>query len=172
MYVHWPAGKYDPVETLSAFVKLIDESKIRHIGVSNFGISHMEKALEVCEKPIVVNQIEIHPKRKEKELVDFLQKRGIYTIAYSPLGRGQIFEIPEMNQLAKKYGVSEAQIALQWLMSKEKVIPIPKATTKDHIQDNFNSLDLTLSEKDLTLIDSLPDEEKIVNPAHSHWRKD
>ncbi|MEA2071784.1 MAG: aldo/keto reductase [Asgard group archaeon] len=169
-YIHWPAGKYEPDETLTTFAELVDQGKIKHIGVSNFKIEHMEKALEILDKPIIANQIEVHPLHKERKLRDYLRKKNIKTIAYSPLAKGKIFKIPEITKLAKKYDVSEARITLAWHLSKENIIPIPKSKNKYHIADNYEALSLPLDYDDIDIIDNLLDEKKVVNPGHSPWR--
>jgi 2,5-diketo-D-gluconate reductase B len=171
MYVHWPSGKYSPEETLPAFAELVDQKKINYIAVSNFQIEHMETALDICDQAIVANQIELHPLHKEEELQEYLREQDIYVVAYSPLARGKVFNVDAITSLAKKYYVSEAQITLAWFMAKDKLVPIPKATSKMHIADNYEALKLKLDYDEIAVIDGLPDDEKLVNPKHSPWRK-
>ena len=69
----------------------------------------------------------------------------MYLIAYSPLARGHVLNVPELTEVAQKHQVSEAQVSLAWLMTHEHVIPIPKAVTREHIEDNFKALELPTS---------------------------
>lgn len=164
LYVHWPAIVYNAEKTLGAFSKLQDQGKIKHIAVSNFTINLLEEALDVCDKPIIANQVEMHPLLKQKELVEFLQKHHMYLIAYSPLARGYVFKIPELTEIAQKHNVTEAQVSLAWLMTFENVVPIPKATSSQHIEDNFAALHVTLDREDVEKIESITVEKRIINP--------
>ena len=73
LYIHWPAGAYNPQKTLEAFSALVEMGKITHIAVSNFTIPLLEEALKICDKPLIANQVEMHPLLKQKELVEFLK---------------------------------------------------------------------------------------------------
>ncbi|MBU7027130.1 MAG: aldo/keto reductase [Theionarchaea archaeon] len=169
LYIHWPAHPYDAEKTLRAFSELKDQGKITHIAVSNFTIPLLEEALEICDNPIIANQVEMHPLLKQKEMVQFLKNQNMYLIAYSPLARGHVFNIPELTEIAQKHGVSEAQVSLAWLMTHENVIPIPKATSKQHIEDNFKALQLTLDQNDIEKIESIAIEKRTVNPPFAPW---
>jgi len=169
LYIHWPSGSYNPEKTLHAFSELADQGKITHIAVSNFTIDLLEEAIEVCDNPIIANQVEMHPLLKQKEMLQFLEDHDMYLIAYSPLARGHIFEIPELTEIAKKHNVSEAQVSLAWLMTHENVIPIPKATSNQHIEDNYKALQLTLDSEDMEKIESIQIERRIVNPPFALW---
>lgn len=165
LYVHWPAKLfgYNHRKTLKAFSEFVDEGKVKNIGVSNFSPKLIDEAIEVCDKPIFANQIENHPLLRQTEMLEYLKKKGIQMISYSPLARGRVFKIPEILEIAEKYGVSAAQVSLAWVMSKG-AIPIPKGTTEDHIKDNFASLNLKLDETDIKKIDDVKQQIRLVNP--------
>lgn len=169
LYIHWPAGLYNPEKTLHAFSELVDKGVVHHIAVSNFTIPLLEEAIEVCDKPIVANQVEMHPLLKQKEMMHFLKEHDMYLIAYSPLARGHVFKIPEITEIAQKYNVSEAQVSLAWLMGHENVVPIPKATSAQHLEDNFAALQLTLDKEDVEKIESITVEKRMVNPPFAPW---
>ncbi|MBU7009789.1 MAG: aldo/keto reductase [Theionarchaea archaeon] len=169
LYVHWPAGAYHAENTLSAFSELVDKGKVAHIAVSNFTIELLEEALYICEKPIVANQVEMHPLLKQKEMVEFLQNHNMYLVAYSPLARGYVFKTPELTEIAQKHSVTEAQVSLAWLMSHQNVIPIPKATSTEHIEDNFSALQLTLDQEDREKIETITTEKRMVNTRFAPW---
>jgi 2,5-diketo-D-gluconate reductase B len=111
----------------------------------------------------------MHPLLKQEELQKFLQNHNMYLVAYSPLARGYVFKVPELTEIAKKHGISEALVSLAWLMSFENVVPIPKATSTQHITDNFAALDLVLDEEDTQKIGSITTEKRFVNPPFSPW---
>lgn len=169
LYVHWPADSYNAEKTLHAFSELADQGEIKYIAVSNFTIPLLEEALDICDDPIIANQVEMHPLLKQKEMVKFLQDHSMYLIAYSPLARGHIFKVPEITEIAQKHEVSEAQVSLAWVMTHENVVPIPKATSKQHIEDNFAALELTLDQEDMERIESITVEKRMVNPPFAPW---
>jgi 2,5-diketo-D-gluconate reductase B len=89
-------------------------------------------------------------------------------VAYSPLARGEVFEVPELTEIAEKYGVSEAQVSLAWLREKG-VTAIPKATSEAHIRDNWGSLDLDLDSEDVDRIDAIDRTDRRVDPGFAPW---
>lgn len=164
LYIHWPAREYDPQETLSAFDRLYDEGTIAHVGVSNFEPEQLDEAQEILNAPIVANQVEMHPLLPQDELVEYARRNDIQLVAYSPLARGKVFGVPELNDIAERHDASEAQISLAWLMQKDNVVTIPKATGRDHIEDNFASLDLELDDEDIEKIDGIDRREREIDP--------
>lgn len=169
LYVHWPAKTYDPSETLPALDHLVDRGIICHIGVSNFESDNINRAQEHTDNTIFANQIEIHPLWPQRELVDFCQQQGIHVVGYSPLGRGEIFEVLILRELGEKYDASPAQISLAWLRSRG-ISAIPKASTEAHIRDNWGSLSIELSEEDIAEIDGIERQERQLDPPFAPWQ--
>ena len=175
MYVHFPAFAlgYSHKETLGALGKLVDEGKIRHIGVSNFTPNLIRDALEVIDKPIYANQIEHHPYLQQQSVLKFHKDKNIIQVSYSPLGRGKVLKDPVIIEIAKKNEVSSAQICLAWVINKG-AYPIPKATSLGHLKDNFAAIDLQLPDEDIQKIDEIDKHERYVNPpviSPKEWRK-
>lgn len=170
LYVHWPAGKYDPDETMSAFERLHDEGSVERVGVSNFEPHHVERAQSALTVPVFADQVEMHPLLQQEALRSFCDDEGIELVAYSPLARGEVFDVPELSEIAEKHGVSEAQISLAWLREKG-VTAIPKATSREHIYDNWGSLRLDLADEDLEKIDAIDKEHRRIEPdfAPDSW---
>lgn len=164
LYVHWPAGDYDPEETLGALEELYEDGVIDRVGVSNFEPYHIETAESVLEAPIFANQVEIHPLLQQRPLRDVCTERGIELVAYSPLARGDVFGVETLSQIAAEHGVSEAQVSLAWLR-QHGITAIPKATGAEHIRDNWASLDLELSDAEMERIDSIEDRHRFVDPG-------
>jgi len=119
--IHWPNPSVPIAETMRALERLVDEGKVRHIGVSNFSSHLMDEAMKALSKyELVSNQVEYSLIRRdiEKELLPFCELSGVTVIAYSPLARGRIpgDRVKVLLQLASRYGRSVAQIALNWLI--------------------------------------------------------
>lgn len=166
MYIHWPAEDYRAKETLEAFQELKERGLIKNIGVSNFEVTHLDEALEHAD--VYANQVEMHPLLPQEELLQACKENGVEFVAYSPLARGEVFNIREIQEVAQKHGVSEAQVSLAWIMEKGAT-PIPKASTVEHIEDNFESRNLELDEEDIEKIDSIRGEERMVDPDFAPW---
>lgn len=169
MYVHWPSGDYQPEETLGAFKDLIEEGKIDNIGISNFEPEQVDEAMEIAGEHIIANQVEMHPLLQQEELLEKCREHDITLVAYSPLARGKVFEIPELRDIAEKHDVSPAQVSLAWLMQKDGVVVIPKATSEEHIEDNYRALDLELDEEDVEKIEGLERRDRRVDPDFAPW---
>jgi 2,5-diketo-D-gluconate reductase B len=169
MYVHWPSGDYEAEETLGAMQELVENDMAEHIGVSNFTPEQLDEAVEITGEHIIANQVEMHPLLQQEELLEKCLEHNILLVAYSPLARGKVFDIPEIQEIAEKHGVSEAQVSLAWLMQKKGVVAIPKASSEEHIRDNFDAGKLELEPEDIEKIESINREERMVDPGFAPW---
>ena len=138
--IHWPNPiQYRPIwkeatiGTWKAFEELYKDGKIRAIGVSNFMPHHIEMLKDNCEIMPMVDQLRLCPGVTQKEVVDYCHANGIITEAYSPLGTGAIFKVPEMNALAAKYGKSVGQVTLRWAVQMG-YLPLPKSKSEEIIK--------------------------------------
>ncbi len=159
--IHWPNPlKYRDewqrhnAETWRAFEELYKGGKIRAIGVSNFRPHHLEELAKTAEIMPMVNQIRLCPGCTQDEVVNYSRSKGMLLEAYSPLGIGKIFEVPEMQRLAEKYNRSIAQICIRWSL-QNGWLPLPKSVTPSRIVENTKVFDFTLSDEDVKLIAGL-----------------
>ena len=158
--VHWHNPDIPLKETMRGMEYLLEQELTRFIGVSNFSVEEMKEAQSYLDKAkIVNNQVEYSLMRREpeKELLPFCQKNEIMLTAYSPLGHGALVKkkIPLLDALAKKYNKTSVQIALNWLLSKDWVITIPKASNIKHVEENFGAVGWKLSKEDMEKLDKL-----------------
>ncbi len=165
--IHWPDRNLSMERILLEMKKLKTKGLIRAIGVSNFTIHHLQDALKTGVE-IVDNQVEFHPSLNQKKLKDFCDQHQIALTAYSPIAQGQDLKLPLIKKLASKYGKSESQIILNWLISKG-MAAIPRASNPIHIADNYRTTEWQLSTKDITLIDKLNTNNRIINPPFSDF---
>jgi methylglyoxal/glyoxal reductase len=161
--IHWPQGELS-VETWMAMEELYKKGKIRAIGVSNFWIHHLEYFLPKINVIPAVNQIEFHPRMTQPKLLQFCIEKNIQVEAWSPIMQGQVLKIPEIKEIASKYGKSPAQVVLRWDLQKG-VITIPRSAKKKEIIENANIFDFELDEEDIKKIDSL-NKNKTVFPYY------
>jgi len=168
LYVHWPAGAYEPEGTIRAFDELVDDGKVERIGISNFLPEQVDEAIERADAPVFANQVEMHPLLQQADLREHCAERDIELVAYSPLARGKVFETPELTEIAEKHDVSEAQVSLAWLREKG-VTAIPKTTSEAHLVDNWRSLELELDDEDVAAIDAIDRTDRQVEPSFAPW---
>lgn len=159
--IHWP----NPIAfrdhwqeanagTWKAFEELYKAGKIRAIGVSNFWGHHLDELAKTAEIMPMVNQIRLCPGCTQDEVAEYSRSHGMVLEAYSPLGIGKIFEVPQMQQLAEKYGRSVAQICIRWSLQRG-YLPLPKSVTPSRIAENLKVFDFELSPEDVQLIADL-----------------
>jgi 2,5-diketo-D-gluconate reductase B len=168
LYIHWPAGAYDPEGTLAAFDELYAAGDIRHVGVSNFTVEELETAREVLDAPIFANQIEVHPLCQQPELREYCAAADIEVVGYSPLARGRVIDVPELREIAEEHDATAAQVSLAWARQSD-VIPIPMARTGQFIRENYESLEVSLSDEELATIAALDEGRRTIDPAYAPW---
>ena len=151
--IHWPVegrGK----DTWKAMIQLLNEGKVRAIGVSNFEVFHLQDIFQNFDVIPSVNQVEFHPFLFQEKLLEFCKNSNIQLEAYSPLTRGQRLNHHILVGLAKKYGKSSAQILIRWNLQHGLVV-IPKSIHENRIRENIQVFNFQLEEEDMELLDSL-----------------
>lgn len=139
--------------------------KVRSIGVSNFGASHLGELLSQARVVTAVNKIEVHPFCQRQDLIGVCRKHGIAIEAYSPLARGNKLQDPRIVRIAEKNGRTPAQILLNWSASRGNIV-LPKSLTAHRIQSNMESFGFQLSADDLAELDALGDENYVTGTLH------
>ena len=154
LYIHQPAGNW--LAGYRQLEKAYREGKARSIGISNFEgkyISELETKWEIVPQFI---QVEAHPYFPQDELRITLDKYGIRLMSWYPLGHGDrsLIEEPVFEKLGKKYRKSSAQVILRWHTQMGFVV-IPGSKNVDHIRDNLNILDFSLTDEEMNEISTL-----------------
>ena len=154
--IHWPLPRLDKyVESWRAMADMLDEGKIRAIGVSNFLPEHLDRL--AAESPVVpaVNQIELHPWLHQREQRADDERRGVVTQSWSPLAKaGDMLDEPAFASIGSRYGKTPAQVILRWHVQLG-LVPIPKSGNADRLRQNLEVFDFELSDEDLAQIDAL-----------------
>ncbi len=149
--LHWPSNDVHICETIKAFEKLVDEGVIRFYGLSNFTVRGIEEARSCAKKYDVVaiqNHFSLLHRDDEKDVIPYAQREGLLYMAYTPLEKGQLAKHSFLAQIGRKYGKTATQVALNWLMCIDNVVPIPKAGTIEHVKENAGALGWRLSKED------------------------
>ncbi|MFA6392123.1 MAG: aldo/keto reductase [Patescibacteria group bacterium] len=163
--IHSSNPDFSIENSMRAMNHLVETNKTKFIGVSNFSVLQLKEAQKFSQNKIVANQIEYNlitrnvgqnTANMESDIIPFCQNNNILIIAYRPFARGDLFntDFPILEQLSKKYGKTKAQIALNWLVSKQGVITIPKALNLEHLQEIATSADWQMNKEDLKKLDN------------------
>ncbi|KAJ3565381.1 hypothetical protein NPX13_g7528 [Xylaria arbuscula] len=145
-----------------ALVEATEGGKVRSIGISNYGIHHLDelekhiadlKAERGNGGIISVGQYEIHPWCARNDVIEWFAKRNIACEAYSPVVQGQRWGDKTLKKLADKHGKTEAQILLRWSLQKG-CIPLPKSVTPSRIKENANIYDFELSQEEVAELET------------------
>lgn len=150
--VHWPTEKIK--ETWRALEDLYRKGMVRAIGVCNCDKNQLESIIEFADINPMVNQVELHPNRTEKDLLKICKRHNIVVEAWSPIKRGALMSNLTIKELAKKYNKSEVQIILRWHL-QNNVIAIPKTSSIERAKENINIFDFEISKEDMKKIDDL-----------------
>ena len=160
--IHWPKPTHDykdwkqlNIDTWKALEKLYKEGKVRAIGVSNFLPHHLDNLFENCEIKPMVDQIEYHPGYTQEATVQYCKQHDILVQAWSPIARGRILQDVTLIEMAEKYSVSVAKLALRFCIQNE-VLPLPKASSKERMRENMDLFDFEISDEDMKRLNTLP----------------
>lgn len=165
LLLHYPSigDEYDIEDYMAQFVEVWDAGLTRHLGVSNFTVPYIDRALELLgDRPIFTNQVELHPYLANHTIVDHCRAKGIPLTAYSPLARGRVAEDPVLAEIAETHGATPAQVALAWLMAEGYVV-IPSAGSRERIAENFAAQELALTETELKRVAGLDKGMRLVD---------
>jgi len=172
MLIHQPYG--DIYGTWRAYEEAYEAGKLRAIGVSNF---YADRLIDLCAfariKPMV-NQVETHVFFQQKIGHKYMEKYGVKHQSWAPFAEGAngIFTNPLLAEIGAKYGKSNAQVALRFLLQND-VMVIPKSVRKERMAENANVFDFTLSDEDMQRISTLDTGKSLfhehVNPAQVEW---
>ncbi|MGQ3328018.1 aldo/keto reductase [Halorubrum sp. FL23] len=161
LYVHRPRGAYDPAETLPALDRLVDDGWVDRVGVSNFEIDEIDRAIDALDAPLAAHQTELHPLFYRPELLEHARAHGYTVVAYSPLAGGRVSEVAPVVEVAKAHDATPEAVAIAWATAKEPVVAIPKASSERHLRANLAAVDLDLTPEETAAIDAVEREAEL-----------
>jgi diketogulonate reductase-like aldo/keto reductase len=139
-----------------ALKKAKEQGKVRDIGVSNYGIQHIDEIATIDSKEALpaVNQIELHPWCQQREVVDYCKQRNIVVEAYCPIVRNEKANDETLASIAKKHNKEPNQVLIRWSLQKG-FVPLPKSDTPSRIVSNADVYGFELDEDDMAKLDGL-----------------
>jgi diketogulonate reductase-like aldo/keto reductase len=158
--LHWPSRQVPIGETMKAMEELVSRGKIRYIGVSNFSVAQTLAAREALPRSeIACNEMRYSLTHRaiESELLPFCEKERLSVMAYSPLDTGKIPTSKVPRSLQDKYGMTPAQLMLNWVTQREAVVAIPKAAKVEHVEENAAAVGSRISADDYQVLSRMFD---------------
>ncbi|CAK7225675.1 hypothetical protein SCUCBS95973_005943 [Sporothrix curviconia] len=166
MLLHAPfGGSENRKGAWRALVEAVEAGKVRSIGVSNYGVHHLDELAQHIKEleeerggpgkggVLSVGQWEIHPWLARSDIVAWCAKHNVAVEAYSPLVRGERWGEAVLAALAKKHGVTEAQVLVRWSLQKGH-IPLPKSVTPSRIEANANVYGFSLTDAEVAELET------------------
>ena len=157
--IHWPGPmgtKYE--EAFRALNKLVQEGKVRHLGVSNFKLKLLKQVQQLSETPILTNQVPYRLPDKtyvENGVIEYCQQNDILITAYSPVKFRNLPVNKTVKAIADAHSASPFQIALAWLIAQPRVITIPMSYQPQHIKENFEAGGIELTKEEFRTLSGL-----------------
>ena len=148
MLIHCPQPYFKQnIQVWKAMEEAYKEGKLRAIGVSNFLVDDLENIINNCEIKPMANQILLHIGETPVDVIKFCQENDIVVEAYSPIAHVKALNNKTIQAMADKYNVSVPQLCIKYTLQLD-TISIPKASSKEHIEDNMK-LNFEISEEDM-----------------------
>jgi diketogulonate reductase-like aldo/keto reductase len=165
--IHAPRGRKN-VETFRALLDLKAKGLIRSVGVSNFGIAHLEGLHQAGLPRPSVNQISLSLFHRQNDVVNYCRQNGIALMGYRPIVNGKRLDDPDLLTVANRHHKTAAQVLIRWSV-QQGYITIPKSTKPHRIDENAQIFDFSLTDEDLALLMSKPEEIPTFNPTADPW---
>lgn len=156
--IHWPRAGMNFGEAFRALNKLVRDGRVRHLGVSNFNIKLLKQSQEHSETPIITDQVpySLYDRSYVKNgVLEYCQQNDILLTAYSPVEKGRLKPKQTLRSIAEAHSATSYQIALAWLIAQPRVITIPMSFNPKHIKENFESVNIVLTEKEIKTLNEL-----------------
>ena len=156
--IHWPRVGMKLEEAFRALNKLVRDGQVRHLGVSNFSVKLLKQSQEHSETPIITDQVpySIDDRSYVKNgVLEYCQQNDILLTAYSPVEKGRLKPNQTLRSIAEAHSATPYQIALAWLVSQPRVITIPMSFDPQHIKEDFESVNIVLTEKEIKSLNEL-----------------
>lgn len=152
--LHQPFG--DVIGAWRALEEAYKAGKIRAIGVSNFYADQLKNLILSTDVKPVINQIEVNPWYQEHSEVAFAQAEDVQVEAWAPFAEGKhnIFTDERIAAIGDRYGKSNGQVILRWLLQRGIVV-IPKSVHQNRIAENIDVFDFELTTAEMATMNDL-----------------
>lgn len=167
LLIHWNNPDVPFKLSVGALCKAKRDGKAKHVGVANFTTTMLDEAWAVTSEPLVCNQIEMHPFINQDKVLAACKKHGMAVVGYCPIARGKVPGADALERIGAAHGKSSAQVALRYLV-QQGVVPIPRTATPEHMKQNMDVFDFSLTADEIAELKKLnATNMRVVSPAHA-----
>jgi 2,5-diketo-D-gluconate reductase B len=167
LLLHWPNPQIPLAETIGALCKVKRDGLARHIGVSNFGVSLLDEAMQSSSEPLVCDQFECHPFLDQSKLIAACRRQRTAVVAYSPIAKGRAGDDDTLSRIGATHNKTAAQVSLRFLVQQDIVV-IPRTSKVERLTENAAIFDFALSEPEMARIAALTHRDgRLVNFSFS-----
>lgn len=165
VYIHSSKNPFPMEEYMAGLNDAVDNGLAKGLAVSNFNLSQLKNAQKMSKHPILANQMLYNILERSdvtNEMLEYCIENNIVLVAYRPIERKLLADNCKNEvvlEIANKYNKTPAQVALNWLISKNQVVAIPKAEKEKHIDENLGSLEFELNKEDIDKLDNIKQNE-------------
>lgn len=152
--LHAPCDPTTRPDAWRALEELQAEGIVKDIGVSNFGVDHLEKLAETAKVKPAVNQVELHPWLMRPALVQYCKDHGIFLEAYSPLVKAIKLHDPTLVEIAKEVGGTTAQVLVAFSLAND-FITLPKSVNPVRLRENLDAASVQLKSEHVAKLAAL-----------------
>ena len=167
LLIHWPTFSTNLGDMLEIMYGIKESKKARAIGVSNFNTALLNECTRLGFEDIYCNQVEYHPFLSQEILLKKMSEMDVIPVAYCPICRGDVAKDSVIIELSEKYNKTPAQVTLRWLIQQQSVA-IPKTSKLHRMKENIDIYDFEIDTKDMTLINSLARNQRLVPNLESN----
>jgi diketogulonate reductase-like aldo/keto reductase len=154
LLLHWPNPHVPLEETLGALAHAKRMGLAKHIGVSNFTVALIDRAVAVCPEPLVCNQVEYHPYLDQTAVRAACRAHDLALVAYSPIAKGSVRGDETLAAIARSHRKSAAQVCLRWLI-QQGAVAIPRTSKIERLSENIDVFDFELAGEEMASISAL-----------------
>jgi aryl-alcohol dehydrogenase-like predicted oxidoreductase len=181
--VHWrdPATPFE--ETAAALGELVDEGKIRHVGVSNFDARQIAEFSRARQVEALQPPYHLFRRDVEAETLPYAREQGIAILVYSPLAHGlltgtmsdqttfadddsslfqgaefrrSLDKVADLERFAEARTATVSQLAIAWTLANPAVqIAIVGTRSTEHIAEAIGATELELGQADLERVEDI-----------------
>ena len=167
LLIHWPAFSTNLGDMLEIMYQIKESQKAKAIGVANFNSNLLSECKQLGYEDIYCDQIEYHPFLSQEILLKKMNEMNVIPVAYCPICRGDVAKDSVIIELSEKYNKTPAQVTLRWLIQQQSVA-IPKTSKLHRMKENIDIYDFEIDTKDMTLINSLARNQRLVPNLESN----
>jgi diketogulonate reductase-like aldo/keto reductase len=156
--IHWPQVGMKLEETFHALNRLVQDGKVRCLGVSNFNLKLLQKSAALSASPLLTNQVPYSvPDRTyvENGVLEYCQQNDILLTAYTPVNHRMTNVNQTLQSIARAHGITPAQVSLAWLVAQPRVITIPMSSNPQHQAENRAAADIVLDDAEMELLNKM-----------------